>query len=156
MNPLMRRLLPLFLLVALVLPIACGGDSSDSTAAGETARAGADFEAEVGSTIEVPQGPAPKKLVIEDLKKGSGPVAQSGDEVEILYVDALYKSGEVVSLAVPGAPFHFELGAEGSVPGWEKGVVGMSVGGQRELIIPAALADGAEAHVSLVELVGIR
>src|SRR6186997_2071752 len=69
-NPLMRRLLPLFLLVALVLPIACGGDSSDSTAAGETARAGADFEAEVGSTIEVPQGPAPKKLVIEDLKKG--------------------------------------------------------------------------------------
>jgi peptidylprolyl isomerase len=161
MAPIRRPLLILFL-VALGLAFAgCGGDASESATGegGSSAKDGVDeaWEAPaVGSTVEVPDGPPPENLVIKELEQGQRPVAKSGDEVEILYVDALYSTGEVVSLAIPGTPFHLELGARGSVPGWEKGIVGMSVGGRRELIIPAGLAGGEEAHVTTIGLVGVK
>lgn len=121
---------------------------------------------EVGSKVSVPEGPPPKRLVIKDLARGRGPVAKPGDEVEFLYVDALYSTGEVISVAIPGVPFHLELGSRSSLPGWEKGIVGMRVGGRRELIIPPRLAYGeAGSPPSIppdstlllrVNLVGIR
>lgn len=39
-------------------------------------------------------------------------------------------------------PFPFSLGAGQVIPGWDEGVVGMKVGGRRELIIPPDLAYG--------------
>ena len=114
----------------------------------------------------MPDAPPPKKLLIKDLATGSGPPAKLGDEVEFQYVDALYSTGEVLSVAVPGAPFHLELGSHGSLPGWEKGIVGMRVGGRRELIIPPSLGYGKEGSppsvppdstlLLQVALVGIR
>jgi peptidylprolyl isomerase len=160
--PSMQRIF-LISAVCLLFAVTGCGDSSGSSAGSTSAAEGQDNAGseswpivEVGSKVSVPEGPPPKKLVIKELEKGDGPVAKLGDEVEILYVDALYSDGEVVSLAVPGAPFHLKLGAGGSIPGWEKGIVGMGVGGRRELIIPAALAGGEEAHVSTVGLVGIK
>lgn len=100
--------------------------------------------AEVGSKVSVPEGPPPEGLAIKDLARGKGAAAKPGDEVEFQYVDALYSTGEVVSVALPSAPFHLELGSGSSLPGWEKGIVGMRVGGRRELIIPPHLAYGKE------------
>jgi len=162
MLPPMRRLLLMLALGGATFLLAgCGGDSSESTSGrGTSPVEGQEGEAwespAVGSTVEVPEGPPPKRLVIKDLAKGSGPIAKAGDEVEILYVDALYATGEVVSLAIPGAPFHLELGAREAIPGWEKGILGMRVGGRRELVIPARLSNEGKASLLKVALVGIE
>jgi FKBP-type peptidyl-prolyl cis-trans isomerase len=43
-----------------------------------------------------------------------------------------------------GQPFRFEIGAGNVIKGWDEGVQGMRVGGQRRLIVPATLAYGSE------------
>ncbi len=55
------------------------------------------------------------------------------------YVLATYSTGKVVQSSWTSQPFSFQLGAGQVIPGWDKGVVGMKVGGRRELIIPASL-----------------
>jgi peptidylprolyl isomerase len=98
--------------------------------------------------ITVPSGPAPKKLVIKDIIKGTGAIAKDGDELEVDYVGALYSNGKVFDASwkhggPKGVPFPFELGSPGVIQGWEKGIVGMRVGGRRELIIPPSLGYGS-------------
>ncbi len=94
--------------------------------------------------VKVPSGPAPKTLVTKDLITGSGPVAKTGSSVTVNYVGVLYNGGkEFDSSWKTGQPFApFKLGAGSVIPGWDKGIVGMKVGGRRELIIPPDLAYG--------------
>ena len=44
-----------------------------------------------------------------------------------------------------GKPFSFKLGAGEVIKGWDIGVAGMSVGGERRLTIPANLAYGSKS-----------
>lgn len=93
--------------------------------------------------VTVPSGAPPKQLVKKDLKKGSGPTAEAGDEVTVQYVGVNYKTGkEFDSSWSRNEPFPFTLGSSSVIPGWEEGVEGMKLGGRRELIIPPELAYG--------------
>jgi peptidylprolyl isomerase len=94
--------------------------------------------------ISVPKGPPPSKLVVKDLIPGTGPVAKAGSSITVNYVGVLYKGGkEFDSSWKTGKPFApFQLGQGSVIPGWDKGLVGMKVGGRRELIIPPSLAYG--------------
>jgi len=97
--------------------------------------------------VRVPKGSPPKKLVIKDLIKGNGRTAQSGDQVNVQYVGVDYKSGKQFDASWDrGEAFPFQLGAGQVIPGWDKGVAGMRVGGRRELIIPPALAYGSQGQ----------
>ena len=98
--------------------------------------------------VKVPSGPAPKTLQSKDLIKGKGPAAKSGDQLSVQYVGVLYKNGkEFDSSWSRGAqPFEFQLGGGQVIPGWDKGVVGMRVGGRRQLIIPPKLAYGPQGQ----------
>jgi peptidylprolyl isomerase len=93
--------------------------------------------------ITPPKTPAPKTLVTKELIKGTGAEAKAGDSVTVNYVGVLYSNGKVFDASwLRKEPFTFTLGKGQVIPGWDKGVVGMHVGGRRELIIPAELAYG--------------
>ncbi|HMI81335.1 MAG TPA: FKBP-type peptidyl-prolyl cis-trans isomerase [Solirubrobacterales bacterium] len=159
----MQRLF-LIIVACLALFVAgCGSDSSSSTT-GSSGTAAQSPTSEEGSAGEeeaaeeeaeeapqlpqpnVPKGPPPKKLVTKDLKQGSGATAKAGDEVSVYYVGVLYKTKEQFDGNWDsGEPFTFKLGAKQVIPGWDKGIQGMKVGGERELIIPPDLAYGEQA-----------
>ncbi len=95
--------------------------------------------------ITPPSGAAPTKLVTKEIVKGTGAEAKTGSAVAVNYVGALYKTGKVFDASWKrNEPFTFTLGKGQVIPGWEQGVVGMKVGGRRELIIPSALGYGAK------------
>jgi peptidylprolyl isomerase len=95
--------------------------------------------------VTPPSGPAPTKLVTKELITGTGTEAKSGDAVTVNYVGVLYKTGKVFDASWKrNETFPFTLGKGQVIPGWEQGVIGMKVGGRRELIIPASLAYGAK------------
>jgi FKBP-type peptidyl-prolyl cis-trans isomerase FkpA len=86
-------------------------------------------------------------LVIEDTKIGSGAEAKQGDTVSVKYTGKL-ADGTVFDATSKhdGQPIQFTLGSGMVIAGWEEGIVGMKVGGQRTLIIPPALAYGANGR----------
>ena len=93
----------------------------------------------------MPKGAPPKKLEIKEIEEGTGAEAKAGDEVTVQYVGVNYKNGKEFDASWDrGEPFSFQLGAGMVIPGWDKGVEGMKVGGRRELIIPPELAYGPE------------
>jgi peptidylprolyl isomerase len=84
-------------------------------------------------------------LETADLIVGTGATAKPGDTVTVQYVLATYSTGKVIQSSWTSQPFTFVLDAnpEQVIPGWDEGVVGMRVGGRRELIIPPALGYGS-------------
>ncbi|QRV79330.1 FKBP-type peptidyl-prolyl cis-trans isomerase [Ceratobasidium sp. AG-Ba] len=80
-------------------------------------------------------------LIIEDTKVGTGPVAKAGKKIGMRYIGRL-KNGKIFDSNTKGKPFFFKLGAGDVIKGWDEGIVGMSVGGERVLTIPAAKAYG--------------
>lgn len=90
------------------------------------------------------------ELIKTDIKLGEGAEATAGHEVSVHYTGWLYdeaapehKGKKFDSSRDRGDPFGFPLGAGHVIKGWDQGVEGMKVGGQRTLIIPAALGYGA-------------
>jgi peptidylprolyl isomerase len=98
-----------------------------------------------------PSGAAPSKLVVNDLIKGTGPVAKAGQTVTVNYVGVLFHGGKEFDASWKrNEPFSFALGQGAVIKGWDQGVAGMRVGGRRELIIPASLAYGAKGAGSAI------
>lgn len=105
-----------------------------------------------------------------DVVEGSGDTAAAGSYVQVHYTGWLYENGEqgakFDSSRDRNDPFEFPLGGGMVIRGWDEGVQGMKVGGQRTLIIPAELGYGARgaggvipSHATLkfdVELLGIE
>jgi FKBP-type peptidyl-prolyl cis-trans isomerase FkpA len=86
-------------------------------------------------------------LQYEDIQEGTGETARAGQQVTVHYTGWLYNDGaqgaKFDSSRDRNDPFEFPLGAGMVIKGWDEGVAGMKVGGQRTLIIPAALGYGA-------------
>ncbi len=86
-------------------------------------------------------------LQYEDTTVGEGTEAAKGQNVSVHYTGWLYNNGEqgakFDSSRDRNDPFEFSLGAGMVIKGWDEGVQGMKIGGQRTLIIPAALGYGA-------------
>ena len=101
--------------------------------------------------VTPPGGAAPTKLVVKDLIKGTGPEAKAGQSVTVNYVGVLFNGGKEFDASWKRSePFTFTLGQGQVIPGWDKGVAGMKVGGRRELIIPAELAYGPQGSPPVI------
>ena len=132
MNLLSRRTL-LAVLPLLPLVAACGGDDSNPTG---------------------PSGTVRGEFSATDLTVGTGAEAIAGRRLTVNYTGWLYdptrteqKRTQFDSSRSPGrAPFAFTLGVGGVIRGWDRGVVGMRVGGQRRLVIPPELGYGANGN----------
>jgi len=77
------------------------------------------------------------ELEIVDVVKGNGPEAKSGKMVTVHYTGKLVDGTKFDSSLDRKNPFSFQLGVGQVIPGWEKGVAGMKVGGKRKLTIPS-------------------
>ena len=77
-----------------------------------------------------------------DTTAGTGDVVKAGDSVTVDYTGAVAATGVMFqSSKDTGQPISFSL--NGVIKGWANGIPGMKVGGTRRLLIPAALAYGA-------------
>lgn len=82
------------------------------------------------------------ELKIEDRVVGTGEEVKPGSTVTCHYTGAVAKTGAVFQASRDfGGPISFPL--NGVIAGWTQGLPGMKVGGTRRLLIPAALAYGA-------------
>jgi len=89
-------------------------------------------------------------LVKTDVKLGEGALATAGKTISVHYTGWLYDENasnhhgiKFDSSRDRKSPFEFDLGKSQVIPGWDQGVEGMKVGGQRMLIIPPDMAYGS-------------
>jgi peptidylprolyl isomerase len=118
-------------------------------------------------TVEIPDGPPPTELVVEDLSVGDGAEAAKGTTCTMQYVGVSWSTGKQFDASWDrGQPFGFRLGEGMVIAGWDQGVAGMKVGGRRRLTIPPELGYGArgaggvigpnETLVFVVDLLEVR
>ncbi len=145
--------------------VAC--DDDDDTAAGDASDASISVLASTDTSspatqpvadptvkpvIEAKTGEPPAELAITDLITGTGAEAVAGSTVEVHYVGAHFATGEQFDASWDsGSTFPVVLGTGRVIPGWEQGLVGMLVGGRRELIIPPDLAYGAAGRPPVIQ-----
>lgn len=85
-------------------------------------------------------------LQSSDLTVGTGAATKSGDCVVVKYYGTLASNGKEFDEDFSStAGLAFTLGAGQVIPGWDQGLVGMKVGGTRQLVIPASLAYGNQS-----------
>jgi peptidylprolyl isomerase len=82
------------------------------------------------------------RMVIDDIKEGSGTEAKEGDTVLVHYAGTLQDGTEFDNSRTRGEAFEFTLGAGMVIKGWDEGVAGMKEGGERILVIPPEKAYG--------------
>lgn len=164
----------------LLTAAACSSTSGSSSGSSSSAVSGAtpapttvDGVTVSGPTNEAPiitvapNTPAPAKLVVDDIVVGTGAAATAESTVSVQYSGVLLASGKPFNSSWAdnaGQPATFLVGQV--IPGWQKGIPGMKVGGRRLLIIPAADAYGAAgsppvippnaALVFVVDLVAVK
>ena len=91
-------------------------------------------------------------LKIEEITVGTGDEAVSGKQVSVHYTGWLTNGTQFDSSHRPqgDTPFQFLLGAGHVIQGWDKGVVGMKVGGKRKLTISPELGYGPQGAGNVI------
>lgn len=85
----------------------------------------------------------PTDLVIKDITIGDGEEATERDRVSVHYVGVALSTGEEFDASYNrGEPLDFRVGIGQVIQGWDQGILGMKVGGRRQLVIPPDLGYG--------------
>lgn len=82
-------------------------------------------------------------LKLTDLKVGTGATATASSTVSVLYTGAVSDTGIIFQSSLDNGPQPVTFPLNQVIVGWTKGIPGMKVGGERQLLIPASEAYGA-------------
>ncbi len=124
-------------LLVLSLTTACT-KSDPPTNTIEATQFAADLKVDLSAATKTASG-----LYYRDLEPGNGAAVAAGRTVAMRYVGALPDGKQFDAAGPNDAPFVFHPGAGEVINGWDEGVIGMKVGGKRQLVIPPALGYGA-------------
>lgn len=92
---------------------------------------------------------------VVDLTPGTGTAAAANLNLTVDYTGWLYdptkadSKGLVFDTSIGKTPFTFTLGVGQVIAGWDKGLVGMKVGGVRRLVVPPSLGYGTVRNNSI-------
>ena len=101
--------------------------------------------------ITVPKTPAPTTLIIQPLIKGAGPAVKAGQTIKVHYTGVLWKDGKKFDASGDhGGPVEFPIGAGKVITGWDKGLVGQTVGSRVMLVVPPGEGYGAKGSPPLI------
>jgi FKBP-type peptidyl-prolyl cis-trans isomerase len=81
-------------------------------------------------------------VVVEDIVVGKGRWVENGSKVTAHYTGRLANGTEFDSSYERGRPVTFRVGRGEVIKGWDRGLIGMRVGGKRRLRVPPELAYG--------------
>lgn len=112
-------------------------------------------QAQAGIAASAAQNAAQQAIMqnfkVTDIIVGTGVAVQNGDTVSVLYAGSL-DDGTVFDASSKhgNQPFSFTVGEKQVIEGWDLGLVGMKVGGKRELVIPPELGYGANPPTTAI------
>lgn len=116
----------------------------------------------VEPVVRASKGKPPKRLEVKDLVVGTGATVSSTSTVSVVYVGADYKTGKDFTQATWSAKKATTFPLDRVVAGFAEGLVGMKVGGRREIVIPPKLGYGKthygaiKANETLVFVVDLK
>lgn len=128
-----------------------GGASSVSATTTPAAPGAMTFDTATDKNMEVATANGSSvSLQYKDLKIGDGSIAENGKVAMVQYTGWLTDGTKFDSSFDHGEPLQFRIGEGRVITGWEKGVLGMRVGGRRRLVIPPAIAYGDRGYPPVI------
>lgn len=130
-----NRMLSSVMVICGLALVGCGGSYGDDDG---------------GGSPTAPTPPVP--FAVTDLEVGTGEEAVNGSSISVNYIGWLYdpeqpgNRGAQFDSSAGAGPYVFTLGAGQVIRGWDQGLVGMRVGGVRQLVIPPSLAYGSTGN----------
>ncbi|MFI5311336.1 MAG: FKBP-type peptidyl-prolyl cis-trans isomerase [Gemmatimonadales bacterium] len=136
-----------FRLLVLALPLAACSSKSDSVT-GPPDIASTTFASALGVNLAASTKTS-SGLYYRDITTGAGAAAATGQHLSVRYTGYFTGGAAFDSNTSAAAPYGFTLGAGQVITGWDQGLVGMHVGGRRQLIIPPSLGYGSSTYQSI-------
>jgi FKBP-type peptidyl-prolyl cis-trans isomerase len=137
-------------LLGLVFLAGCGGGDTREADQPETAveaAPGVEAAPEMAPAVDLSaMTQTSSGLYILDLEVGEGEEAAVGQLATVHYTGWFIDGEKFDSSLDREEPYAFPLGAGQVIAGWDEGVVGMRVGGNRRLVIPPELAYGPQGR----------
>ncbi len=137
----MNRLLLFLSALLLLTSSACGSNAGDP--------ANVEFAPSLGVDLNA-MNRSESGLYTQDLKVGTGPEALNGRYLEVHYTGWLSDGTQFDTSRDTNEPLPLVLGQTRVIEGWQEGLVGMRVGGQRRLVIPSWLGYGANGRYDAI------
>ena len=116
--------------------VACNADADSGTI--ESANFAPSLGVDLSAMNRLPSG-----MYLRDLVAGGGAVVAVGQTLGMHYTGWLVNGTQFDANTAGQSPLTFQLGASQVIAGWDLGIVGMRVGGRRQLVIPPSLGYGA-------------
>lgn len=120
---------------------ACGADTTEPTVLLDCSTLATSIDASAATLTKTSSG-----LQYRDQVVGTGASYVAGQTVGVRYAGCLTNGSRFDSNEAPKSLLTFRLGSGLVIKGWDEGLVGMKIGGRRQLVIPASLGYGAQAN----------